>query len=374
MASSDEQLLMGEQPPRERVAKAISESRARDPQGGRVMKVLYLDESGESVGEWASKQVPEDPFSEIGDRVGLREPPYAMEQLVFLAESHPVHSAALEQKTADICGEGWDWTAEDEDAADDVEKDAVADWFDSLAPDDSDMEETLNAMWLDKETVGWGLAEFVRDPQEKLRKVYHVPGHTVRAHKDGFRLCQIRDERKVWFRRWGATDIQGKRMNVDSKTGRATTDEVKNPANDMLVVRSTSRRSSWYGIPGYISAIGWITLAIASRDDNILFFHNRREPRWAIVLSGLADDDDLEEMVRRAFTVDLKSPYRNILIPLTGTAKIDFQKMSDTAKDGSFEKLSERADRAVTIWPQVSRHDWCGEFRVWDGPQTVAEP
>ena len=32
------------------------------------------------------------------------------------------------------------------------------------------------------------------------------------------------------------------------------------------------------------------------------------------------------------------------------------------------------ADRAVTIWPQVSRHDWCGEFRVWDGPQTVAEP
>lgn len=351
MASNDEQILMG-QPPYGAVEKAVAESRARDEAdgGGRVLKVLYLDDAGEPVGEWASSQLPENPFAEHKIS-GLQEPPFPLEQLVYLAESHPVHSSSLEQKTADICGEGWGWTAENDALADEAEKDALEEWLQALAPDEMDIEDILNAAWLDKETIGWGLVELARDPSGVVRRLYHVPGHTVRAHKDGFRLCQIRDQRKVWFRRWGSTDVEGKPVEVDAKTGSKTS--VREPANDLFVLKSPSRRSSWYGIPGYISAIGWITLGLAARDDNILFFHNRREPRWAIILSGLDDNDGLEEELRRSFTVDLKQPYRNILLPLTGTAKVDFQKMSDTAKDGSFPKLSEDASRMILIAHRV---------------------
>lgn len=345
MASSDEQFLAA-QPPRAKVEKAIAESRAGSP--GRVLKVLYLDEQGESVGEWASSQLPENPFSAVAQTSGLQEPPYPLEQLVFLAESHPVHSSALEQKTADICGEGWSWEAEDPDVADEALRDELQEWLESLAPDDMDIEEIINAAWLDKETIGWGLIELARDPSGVLRRVYHVPAHTVRAHKDGFRLCQIRDQQKVWFRRWGIPDVGGVKIEVDVKTG--SMKSIKTPASDLFVLKSPSRRSSWYGIPGYVSAIGWITLALAARDDNIMFFQNRREPRWAIIITGLDDtDDELEEGLRRSFTVDLKQPYRNLLIPLAGNAKVDFQKMSDTAKDGSFGNLSERADKAIMV-------------------------
>lgn len=345
---------MAEQPPRKRVTKAVEESRARDVAEGvpaRVMKVLYLDDAGEPVGEWSSQQLPEDPFQGMS---GIMEPPLPLEQLVFLAESHPVHGSALEQKTADVVGRGWGWEApEDEDRTDPDEglRDELDAWFDSLAPDDESMRELVSAVMLDYFTTGWGMFEVARDIKGEVQRAYHVPSHTVRAHRDGFRLCQIRDNRKSWFRRWGAVDASGQEIQVDAKTGSKTA--VRSPANDLFVIRKPSRRSSWYGIPGYVSCIGWITLSLAARDDNLLFFANRREPRWAIILTNLQDDPDIEEDLRRAFTVDLKQPHRNILVPISGPGKVEFQKLSDNQKEGSFDKLDERASKQIMIAHRV---------------------
>src|SRR6185369_15982665 len=139
---------------------------------------------------------------------------------------------------------------------------------------------------------------------------------------------------------WGAPQRNGKDVMVDATTGQVTT--VKEPndgANDLLVIRRKARRSDWYGIPNYVSAIGWITLSLAARDDNLFFFSNRREPRWAIILSNLADDPNLQEDLRRALEVDHRQPYRNLLIPLTGPGKIDFQKLTDNRMDVSFGDL-----------------------------------
>lgn len=317
------------------------------------MKVLYLDDTGDAVGEWAPKQLPESPWDGI-EAKNLVEPPFNMAQLVYLAEMHPVHSSALEQKVADITGKGWLWEAEDDDSADTTLRDEMEDWFNSLAPDDFDMRELLSQAWNDEETVGWGLLECARDPQGVLKRMYHVPGHTVKAHRNGFSLCQARDSRKVWFRRWGATDIRGVPVKVNARSGGIGNPKPGDEANDLFVLKRPSRRSSWYGIPGYISAMGWITLALAARDDNLFFFANRREPRWAIILTGMSDDTEIEEDLRRAFTVDLKQPYRNVMVPVAGKdAKVTFQQLSDTTKDGSFANLSERADKAIMVAHRV---------------------
>lgn len=339
------------QPPRDRVVKAVAKARSESGGTGSVLKVLYLDDAGEAVGEWSSSQLPENPFA--GQTIyGLQEPPFAMEQLVYLAETHPVHSAALEQKTADICGKGWEWHTES-DEADENQKDELETWFQGLSPDEVDMHEILTSIWLDVETTGWGLLEMARDPSGVLQRVYHVPSHTVRAHKDGFRLCQMRDSRKVWFKRWGSPlEPGGGEVKVDAKTGSRT--KITLPANELFVVKRPSRRSTWYGIPGYVSSIGWITLALAARDDNLMFFSNRREPRWAIILSNLTSDSDIEEDLRRAFTVDLRQPHRNIIVPITGPGKIDFQQLTGKGQgEGSFERLGDRADRAVMIAHRV---------------------
>jgi len=330
------------------VAKAVREEPGIGQ--GRVMKVLYLDDQGNPIGEWASQQLPENPFT--GQMQGLQEPPFRLEQLVYLAESHPVHSAALEQKTADIVGRGWEWEPVDEQEAPEEQRDEMAEWFESLAPDEFDMREVINAVWLDVETTGWGLFEVARDPSGVAQRIYHVPAHTVRAHRAGFKLAQIRDARKVWFRRWGAVEVDGAPVEVDSRTG--STSSVKIPANDLFIIKRPARRSTWYGIPGYVSSVGWIALALAVRDDNLFFFANRREPRWAIILNNIADDPNLEEDIRRAFTVDLRQPHRNILIPIQGNGTIEFQQLSGKApQEGSFEKLGDRADAAIMVSHRV---------------------
>lgn len=333
--------------------RAAVEKATKDGADGRVLKVLYLDEKGDPAGEYASTQLPENPWESINSTM-LIEPPYPMAQLTFLAEMHPVHSSALEQKTADVCGKGWTWMAENPDNADEKARDELEDWWQSLAPDEFDMRELIQTAWLDVETVGWGLIECAREPGGKLAKLYHVPAHTVKAHKNGYALCQARDSRKVWFRRWGATDMNGQRVEVNAKNGSITNVPDDQKANDLFVIKKPSRRSTWYGIPGYVSAIGWITLALAARDDNLFFFANRREPRWAIILTGMSDDTVIEEDLRRAFMVDMKQPYRNIIVPVGGKdAKVDFQKLSDTQKDGSFEKLGDRADKAIMVAHRV---------------------
>lgn len=309
---------------------------------------MTMGEDGDLIGE-SSKQLPNDPFKY--KHTGLLEPPYAMEQLVFLAEQHPTHAAALEQKAADIIGAGWEWefTGDDDDEQkeDDSQKDKLEEWFDSLA-DDTDTDETTEEILLaavnDLETVGHGVIELSRTTQGKLEHWHHMPAHTTRFHKDGIRVCQIRQNKKRWFKRW----IPGDDRKVDMITGKLA-DEVDHEGNEVLVIKRPSRRSSYYGIPVYIPATGWITLSTAARDDNLHFFSNRREPRWVVVLENVDDDPQLENQLREALQVDLEKPHKNLLLPLSGPAKVHFQKLGDNTGDLSWEKLQNRADDVILI-------------------------
>lgn len=318
---------------------------------GRVKKVLFFDEQGEPIGDPASTQLPEDPFHGRMDRSGLQQPPFSLEQLLFLSETHPMHSSALEQKATDVIGHGWIWEARhDDDRSVEKTRDELDAWFRGLSNGEQTMEEQLLIAEQDYHTIGQGMLEVVRDDAGDVRGLFHVPAHTCRFHRDGIRIAQIRGEKIVWFKRWGApTD-----MKVNRVTGTLRDDVPEGKeASEMLVIQKRSSRSTWYGVPRYVSAVGWISLALAVRDDNLLFFANRREPRWAVIVSNMEDDPTMEEDLRRAFTVDLKSPHRNILIPITGNGSVKFEKLSSDRMDGSFEKLGQTADAQILVSHRV---------------------
>jgi capsid portal protein len=326
-------------------------------ESGKVLKVFAVDQNGDRTGgEW-SQQLPVDPFAKRYQWEGLQEPPFSLEQMVFLAEQHPTHSAILEVKAADIVGTGWDWKSKDEKPTDgaDAEKEQLEDWFQGLSEDATTEEtnhEILLSAWSDLETIGQGMIELARDPSGKLRYWFRMPAHTCRFHRDGIRIAQERQGQKRWFKKW----IPGDERLVDPNSGRLYDPKKDDkslkpdkPANEVLVLKRPSRRSSWYGIPGYIPAVGWITLSTAARDDNLLFFENRREPRWAIILSNVEDDPKIEQQIKRALSVDLRKPHKNLVIPLSGDAKIDFQALGDNKGDMSWEKLQERADGSILL-------------------------
>jgi PBSX family phage portal protein len=319
--------------------------------GGRLAKVLFLNESGEPVGSSSgSKQLLEDPFQGSYDERGLVEPPFSLEQLLFMSEMHPVHNAAIEQKAADIAGTGWEWRAKPElkGKASEEQRSELEERFRLLAGDEATMVELLGTMWLDYETGGQGYFEVAKDVNGVVQQLYNVPAHTIRWHRDGKRLAQRRAGKAVWFRRWGLGDDD---ITVTAQTGYAYNPGQTrgDPANDMLVFRRPSRRSSWYGIPTWIASIGWITLALAARDYNLLYFANRREARWVIVLTNMEDDPNFEQDLREAMSTDLKSPHRNLVLPIIGDGKVDFHKMSTDQDDAAFQKLMVMCDDAVLV-------------------------
>lgn len=329
---------------------------AKDIRPGSVSKVITIGEDGEKTAEF-SQQMIADPFITAYRHSGLLEPPFSLEQLVNLAEKHPTHSSALEQKSADIVGTGWEWVRgkEIDNAADQEklkkERDELDNWFKSLGDggtSDETTHEVLLRAFNDVETLGQGCIELARDPGGKLRYWYSMPAHTVRFHRDNIRMAQIKNEKRHWFKRWYPNDD----TEVDRVTGKVYEKGGCPPgrrANEIFVIRRPSRRSSFYGQPLYVSATGWIMLSIAARDDNIFFFENRREPRWAIILENVEDDPEIENRLRRALQVDLKKPHQNLLIPLSGPAKITFQKLGENNGDMSWMNLQDRADAAILI-------------------------
>jgi PBSX family phage portal protein len=339
---------------------------------GKVTKVLLFDAEGNKVGETRapSTQIPADPFTSMYSH-GLVKPPFDLERLVFLAESHPTHGSAIEQKASDVIGVGWEWEKISDDAPepllpgaaapgapgepaapDDAEaqREELEDWFDGLAGDDLTMAELLYQVELDFETTANGYIEVARLSTGVVDALYHMPAHTARWHASGKKLAQERGGKFVWFQKWGATGDDGEPLDgfTDRTRGYNTTDAEK-AANELLVFRKTSRRSSWYGVPTWISAVGWITLAISARDYNIMFFENSREARWAIILENIDDDPDILENLEQAIRLSLREPHRNIIIPIIGDGKVTFQKLSQDGTDLSFEKLDQKCDDKILV-------------------------
>ncbi len=315
------------------------------PRGGKILKAISFGQSG-TVESFPSKAIVEDPFTEVaGYGAMIPMPPYNMEQLALLSETHPIHASAIEQKVEDIISTGPKFIPPDgQDDADEAEGEAITKWWGSLFEEFTDIE-TLQIVWNDYETVGWGALEVVRDKNGIVRRLYHVPGHTLRASVENDKYLQIRNGRMVWFKRWNSGDTQ-----IYAKSGRPA-NEGTNPdslANELLVFRKPARRSSWYGIPVYISALGHITMAIAARDYNILFFENAREPRHVFIVSGL--DEDVEQMLddlEKSLVTQHKEPHRNLLLPFVGEAKVDIQALAATNGDGQFSQLMDSCDESI---------------------------
>lgn len=316
---------------------------------GRVTKVVVVDKERQPIMA-ASAQEVEDPFN-YGGAVGLVAPPYNPAQLVALAERHPTHAGALEQKVSDIAGTGWIWEKLTDDAPDE-QRDQLEEWFKSLADPvgDETVGDVIRAAWDDVETIGHGAIEVARDGEGKVQYLYSVAGQSLRFHKSGKTIAQGITGKRTWFKRW----IPGDDATVDRRNGKVLPAEKTKKgnvvaANELLILRRPSRRSRLYGVPAYVAAVGWLSLSLAARDDNIQFFNNRREPRWAIVLQNIEEDDDLEKVLQQAFSTDLAQPHKNIIIPIEGDGKVTFQKMSEDTKDVSFERLQERASAEILL-------------------------
>ncbi len=308
---------------------------------GHVPSVMIVDKSGDPIVTASAASTP-DEFS-YSRHTGIVKPPYAPSRLLELSDSHAAHGAALDQRAADTIGNGWRWDSEKKSEQGDV----LESWFrklTSLSVDET-VADVFNRAVLDMETFGWGVIELSRDRAGNLKQIFGVNAHSLRFLKGGETMVQGKRQTRKHFPAWKPAGAKP----ISFKTGLPVKEDDADRAHEMFVIRRPSRRSELYGSPSYISAIGWLVLAQAARDDNITFFENRREPRWMVVLENIDNSEELERALQKAFKQDLREPHHNIFVPVKGGGKIHFQRMTDDSKDLSFERLQERVNVNVLL-------------------------
>jgi PBSX family phage portal protein len=313
-------------------------------------------------GRGGSKQLTEDVFAtRYEGRWGVVMPPYNFDRLLYLRELHPIHSAAVEQKAADIAGGGWTWIAKQEGAK--PEEYARADQFLESPNPETSFPEMMQAVQADYETLGWGAIELVPEGAS-VGEAWYLPAHTLRACRDGVRFVQWRMGRFVWFKRYGEERVLDSRTGMWAKEGTSLPDE-KN-ANELMVLRKTSARSSYYGLPSYLSAIGTVFASLAVRDYNISFFGRYAMPAWGVLVEGGEVTQDLMKTIETFFKQEVRAtPHRTLVLevpyaPVKGgtenRVKVKFERLSDEMKEASFRYYGANLNLEVLAAHRVPAH------------------
>lgn len=325
------------------MAEKRKQVRAYVLKDGTVISHDYLQKYAVKQQE-GSNQLPADSFAGEYDASGLVAPLYNLEALAQLMEMNTYHYRAVQTKAWDTVGLGWTLKPVVEKPSEDGVEEAQT-FLKAPHPEET-LEEILTKWVQDYEAIGVGYLEMIRDPKVNPRAervpfvgMAHIPGHTMRAHKDGIRYVQQRGNRKVWFKKIGAP------YDVHKQTGEVMGLGELNPterATEVLVIRNYSARSDYYGTPDILPALGAILGDKQREEYNIDFFENHAVPAYAVTVSGADLDEETENQIKQYFQKDLKENRHATLVLTAGgdpegpPVEFKFEALSVDIKEASF--------------------------------------
>ena len=285
-------------------------------------------------------------------------PTYNLDYLAKIYEINSAHYAAVQAKTSNVVGLGYDFIETsmvmaklDEIPDDNIEqiqrfrrkvarsKEQLKQLFDQLNDDDS-LTEVLKKVYIDYEVTGNGYLEIGRTNTGQIGYVGHIPATTmrIRRKRDGF--VQIVNYRTMFFRNFG-----------DDKTPDQIGDDPM--PNEVIHIKKYTPTSFYYGIPDIIPATNAIAGDQFASKFNIDYFENKAVPRYIITVKGAKLNADSERKLLEFFQTGLKgSNHRTLYIPLPadeGNSKVEFKMdpVEADVQDSSFHKY--REDNKIEI-------------------------
>lgn len=307
---------------------------------GEVISQSYLDKYALKEGE--SKQIPEDTFKDRYKGDGLVEPIYNLEALAQLLELNTYHYRAVKTKARDVAGLGYRLEpAEDIESPSDEQKDIAQEFLNNLNPSKT-LTEINDMIMVDHEATGNAFYEIIRNEENELVGIEHIPAHTMRVHNDMKRFVQMRGNNKVWFKRYGLEN------DVHYATGdieKPNSIDFKNRATEVMQLKNYTSRSDYYGIPDVVPALSAILGDKERQEYNTSFFDNHAIPAYAVTVTGAELDEDTERQIRQFFQQDVKKSNHSTLV-LTAKkpegdysgepVEFNFQALSTDVKEASF--------------------------------------
>lgn len=272
----------------------------------------------------------------------LVPPPYNPMSLLNLYESNSVFFRCVNQLAIDVAGLGWSLQLKTDKKDNKVELAKLNEFLKHKNFDDDSLRTVLKKLLIDWGAVGYCCLEVARNNKGDIGELFHVPAHTLRVHKSKRKYCQIRNNKKVWFKKFGVAD------NISAKTGKEFSGRGnrKDRANEMIFYKNYYPKNDYYGVTNVISAVGDIMGLIGLRDYNLAFFENYGIPAALIVLDG-EWDDDAPDIVSDFVNKEVKgaaNAHRTLVIHQPDKCKFTYQKLGIEVKESSF-KLYEKTRR-----------------------------
>lgn len=268
--------------------------------------------------------------------------PFNVDGLLFLQENCSYFDACVRQIAKDVAWPGYTLYLRDdtpdettgEPNEDEVEKKRLKDFLDDPNTQEENVQDIIERLIIDWGSAGWFGLEVSRDDKKGINGLYHVPAHTIRVHRDNDKYCQLRGTKKVWFKRFGVE------ADIDKDTGKpfGGADPEKR-ANELVFYKNYYAKSSWYGCPNVLSAVGAIKGLIGIRDYNLAFFENYGVPAAIVTITGAWEEKDIKA-VSDFLDVEIKgsnNAHKTLVLnpPTTGT--VEWEPLVMEVKEGSFK-------------------------------------
>lgn len=284
------------------------------------------------------------------DLLDVARPVYNLEYLIGIYEADDTHFAAVQAKTANVVGLGYDFiespkTMEKEDKIDDDSdriqsfranlsriKRALVDKLDSMNAEDEFIE-TLEKVMIDLESCGNAYMEIGRTSSGQIGYIGHIPAHTIRIRRrrDGF--VQFVNAKPVFFRRFGDRTTKNP-FGGDS-----------NP-NELIHFKKYTPKDSYYGAPDVIPALSAVAGNHFADQYNLDFFENKAVPRNIIVVRGGSFTEEARNKLIRFFGEDLRGSHHRVLFvplpPNTADSKhdIEIRNVETGGEDSAFREYT----------------------------------
>lgn len=287
----------------------------------------------------------------------LLEPLYDPTHLAELLDLYTYHELCCDAVAADSSGNGYTFNPVSTGSRDvNFSNQTVIDFFENLEPG---INEVLYKRMYDRRAMGYGAIEIVREGTSNSLPVSLKPiqAHTLRRHKDEFRVKQKVGTREVWFIIYGKNIVDGVKVDVDADTGEIcpyNSLPSDKRANELLWTEEYTPRTPYYGRPRIVGSLQAIQGDLSRASYNNSFFSNYGVPAFAVTVTGDFTDYDVEpddpdydytKTLKYKISQQLKEVMKHphsavtILVPSEGeegNVEVKLQQLSVDSKEASF--------------------------------------
>ena len=228
----------------------------------------------------------------------ILDPKYNPYYLVQLLDLYTYHASCVEAVAVDSTGIDYSLKPVEGVEPIDAEKERLEEVLNNSTPS---INTQLQRMVYDRRSIGYGAIEIIRDTTSKsdIKRLKHIPAHTLRRHTDQKRVVHINSMgKKVWFVIYGKNyNDDGELCDIDADTGEFKPYNSLPPhqrANELLWSMEYAPGTDYYGRPPIISCLGSIKGDISAVRYNYSFFENYGMPKFAVTVTGDFADYDVD--------------------------------------------------------------------------------